>query len=145
MNWAQVVIEFLLPTLTTLLLAVLLPVVRKYGAVLTEKVVAEKAIRTQQAMETLAIEGIHCAAETARNALRRGGPPIGGAQKLELALAYVQNRLQMAGIVDIGAARLRELIEAKLHMERPELEELVSETEPAPAEETEVPEPSAVQ
>jgi hypothetical protein len=145
MNWAQVVVEFLLPTLATLLLAVLLPVVRKFGAVLTEKVGVEKAIRTQQMLETLAIEGIHSAAETARNALRRGGPPVGGAQKLELALAYMQERLQMAGVVDIGAARLRELIEAKLHLERPELEELQSDRERELAAETEVPGTPAVQ
>jgi len=130
MSWVQVVVEFLLPTLATLLLAVLLPVTHKFGAMLTAKVGVEKAIRLQQMLETLAIEGIHSAAETARNALRQGEPRIGGAAKLELALGYVQKRLDELGVVDMAAARLRELIEAKLHYERPELEDMASDPQP---------------
>jgi hypothetical protein len=147
MSWLQVFAEFVLPIAATLLLAVLVPVAHKLGALLAGKATVETQIRIEQMMEQLVIQGIHYAEEQARNALRAGGDRVGGAQKLELALRYVSERLKEADIVGIAANRLRDLIESKLHYERPELESLDSEqSTSAPAEpEPTVPATPAVQ
>lgn len=131
MDVLKVAADFLLPIVATLLLAVLVPLARKLGAVLAAKADAETRVRVEQLLEQLAIQGTHYAEEQGRKALRAGEPRPSGADKLELALGYVQERLSDAGVVDLAATQLRELIESRLHYERPELEAMALEEKPA--------------
>lgn len=128
MDYVQVVVEFALPIVSTLLVAVLTPLAIWLGRKLAAKATVEEQRQLDALLSAIVVQGIHFAEERARQSLQRGDRST-GARKLQDALHYVRQRLDESGIVGIGARRLQDIIEAKLNYERPEMEYL-STSEP---------------
>jgi len=121
MDFVKAFLDALLPLLATLLVAVLTPLALRAGRALTAKADAETQRQTDARVTGWVYQAVHYAEEWARAQLR-AGVTVTGAAKLQQAMAYVVAQIQAAGLPEIAAAQLRLLIEAALHMERPELD-----------------------
>jgi len=116
--WWMVLLDFLVqisaPLVTAILGVLGSWVVRK----LTKKWDAEKQEATVRLTQNMIQAGVAFAEEQARKALRTDKVKTESAQKLQSAVDFVQQQLDMSGLPNIAEEELARLVEARLHGER---------------------------
>lgn len=121
MDSLRVIAEQLLPVFTMLLVAALTPVGVWLGQQLAKKLKVEWQSSWNTVVGRIVVQAVHYVEEWARQALRAGNQ-VTGAQKLEMAMRYVNEQLAAARLPAMAARHLQQLIESALHIERPEME-----------------------
>lgn len=118
MEWFQVIADGLLPVLAALLVATLTPLAVWLGRKLAQKLELENKAQYDSLIDSVVERAVHWSEEQARKALKADKVTQDGPTKLLAAMRFARTRLDELGWLDVGAATLRELIEAKLNIER---------------------------
>jgi hypothetical protein len=123
MMW-HTVLENLIPLVFTVLTPVLLVLVHYGLRLLAKKWGLEQVLVYEDKVDELVLKGIKAAEQKSLTAVKKGGDPTPGEQKLDDVLKFVNAQLKALGLDQKAADELKMLVESKLYDEKPSQPEL---------------------
>ena len=117
--WFQAILGNLIQLVVFVATPIALLLVRKLLSVLEDKAHVELTVRETQLLNSWVAQAIAYAEEQAYKLAKTNSAPLASADKMTLAVEFVDNALDKSGIIGIGRDALVQLIEAQLHLTRP--------------------------
>lgn len=114
----QTVLENLIPLVVTILTPVLLALVHYGLRLIAKKWHLEQALVYEDKVDELVLKGIKAAEQKSLAAIKKGGDPTPGEQKLADVLEFVNAQLKALKLDEKAANELKMLVESKLFDEK---------------------------